>query len=120
MLLGLASRASWIDLPAFLSVYAGDTLWAIMIFWLFRTVYPFASILYCSVLPLCFCFAIEFSQLYHAPWIDHIRATKLGGLILGFGFKFSDLLCYFAGVVIAWSLDALLLKSLLRMPKTSA
>lgn len=32
------------------------------------------------------CFLIECSQLYHAPWIDDIRAVPLGGLILGYGF----------------------------------
>jgi hypothetical protein len=36
--------------------------------------------------------------LYHAGWIDAIRATRLGGLILGYGFLWSDLVCYAAGV----------------------
>ncbi len=49
---------------------------------------------------LLFSFAIEFSQLYHAPWIDSLRATRLGGLVLGFSFVWSDLLCYSAGVLI--------------------
>ena len=38
------------------------------------------------------------SQLYHAPWIDSIRHTTLGGLILGYGFLWSDLACYAVGV----------------------
>lgn len=33
-----------------------------------------------------FLFVIEFSQLYHAEWIDQIRDTSLGGLVLGYGF----------------------------------
>jgi len=41
--------------------------------------------------------AVELSQLYHAPWIDPIRRTTLGGLVLGFGFLWSDLACYAAG-----------------------
>ncbi len=45
-----------------------------------------------------FCFAVEFSQLYQAEWIIMIRQTKIGGLILGYGFLWSDLLCYAAGV----------------------
>ena len=44
--------------------------------------------------------AVELSQLYHAPWIDSIRQTTLGGLILGFGFLWSDLACYAVG---GWS-----------------
>ncbi len=39
-------------------------------------------------------------QLYHAPWIDSIRQTTLGGLILGFGFLCSDLACYALGVLL--------------------
>jgi hypothetical protein len=53
-----------------------------------------------AVLALAFSAAIELSQLYHAPWIDSIRQTTLGGLVLGFGFVWSDLACYAAGVVL--------------------
>jgi hypothetical protein len=35
---------------------------------------------------MLFSVAIDLIQLYHAPWIDSIRQTTLGGLILGFGF----------------------------------
>ena len=38
---------------------------------------------------LLFSFAIEFSQFHHAPWIDNLRATALGGLVVGFGIKVS-------------------------------
>ncbi len=47
---------------------------------------------------MAFAVAIEISQLYHDPWIDAIRQTTLGGLILGFGFLWSDLACYAVGV----------------------
>jgi hypothetical protein len=47
---------------------------------------------------MSFSIAIELSQLYHAPWIDSIRHTTLGGLILGFDFVWSDLVCYAVGV----------------------
>ncbi len=100
MLFGLASRSNLVNLPEFLSLYAGDVLWALMVYWLARTTYPKASILHSAAFALCFCFAIEFSQLYHAPWIDALRATRLGGLVLGFGFLLSDLICYFFGVLL--------------------
>ena len=51
---------------------------------------------------------IEISQLYHAPWIDSIRATTLGGLILGFGFLWSDLICYTVGIVIGAIIDKII------------
>ena len=53
-------------------------------------------------------YLIEISQLYHAPWIDAIRATALGGLVLGFGFLWSDILCYTVGVLLGIIVDGLL------------
>ena len=50
------------------------------------------------MLALAFSVAVELSQLYHASWIDSIRHTTLGGLILGFDFVWSDLACYALGV----------------------
>jgi hypothetical protein len=41
---------------------------------------------------------IEISQLYHAAWIDAIRGYKVGGLILGYGFLWSDIICYAFGI----------------------
>lgn len=92
--IGLASRQygnEWIKL------YLGDVLWAAMIYWGFKFLFahePKRTAFYA----LTFCFLIEFSQLYHAPWIDAIRHTRLGGLVLGFGFLWSDLVCYLVGV----------------------
>ena len=60
------------------------------------------------VLALVFSYLIEISQLYHAPWIDAIRATALGGLVLGFGFLWSDILCYTVGVLLGIIVDGLL------------
>ncbi len=114
MLLGLVSRSSLVVLPDFLSVFAGDTLWALMVFWLFRTIYPSASTLYSASLALCISFAVEFLQLYHAPWIDSIRATKLGGLVLGFSFKLSDLLCYTVGIGVGCILERLLINGCIK------
>jgi hypothetical protein len=47
---------------------------------------------------LAIAYLVEISQLYHAPWIDALRLTALGGLMLGFGFLWSDLACYTVGV----------------------
>ena len=40
---------------------------------------------------------IELSQLYQAPGLNRIRLTTLGGLLLGYIFLWSDLLCYGLG-----------------------
>ena len=44
-----------------------------------------------------FCYGIEASQLYHAEWIDSIRATTLGTRV-GIRFLWSDVVAYTIGV----------------------
>ncbi|MFK8054020.1 MAG: DUF2809 domain-containing protein [Woeseiaceae bacterium] len=104
MLLGLASRADALGLPPFVGLYVGDSLWALMIFWCVRFLSPSMSSLRSVLIALGFAFGIEFLQLYQAPWINAIRATTLGGLVLGFGFKVSDLVSYLIGVGIGYGL----------------
>jgi hypothetical protein len=97
---GLASRWDAISLPVFAAAYAGDTLWALMVFWGFCIFAPGAKTWKVGLAAIAFSYAIELSQFYHAPWIDGLRNTTLGGLVLGFGFKRSDLVCYSVGVII--------------------
>ncbi|WP_349655092.1 DUF2809 domain-containing protein [Neobacillus sp. YX16] len=56
-----------------------------------------------------FSFSIEFSQLYQEEWINQIRGTLLGALILGKGFLTVDLIRYTTGIAIASSLDRLII-----------
>jgi len=87
-------------LPAFLAEYAGDTLWALMLFLLVSTLLAGRPIAMRATISLALAFLVEISQLYHVPWIDAIRQTTLGGLVLGFGFLWTDLVCYSIGVMI--------------------
>ena len=50
----------------------------------------------------------EFSQLYHAPWIDSIRSTFLGHIILGEGFIWVDLVAYAIGIWIGMLAESVL------------
>jgi hypothetical protein len=59
---------------------------------------------------LLFCYAIEVSQLYQAPWINAIRNTTLGALVLGSGFLWSDLLAYALGVGMAFLIEKFVFK----------
>ena len=114
LLFGLASRASWIDKTSFIYLYTGDILWALLVFWLcclfFKKSESRRICLYAAV----FCFGIELSQLYHAEWIDALRQHSLGGLILGYVFKISDLLCYSCGLIIGFSIDRFVLRGVIR------
>jgi hypothetical protein len=104
-LLGIGSRRYAHALPAFIAAYAGDTLWALAAFLGIGLVLPRAPTRTIALLATSFSVAVEISQLYHAPWIDSIRQTTLGGLILGFGFLWSDLACYALGVGIGVLLE---------------
>ena len=103
--LGLASRRYSANLPVFIAEYAGDTLWAIMVFFGISTVVPNARVSHRGMVSLAFAYGIEFSQLFHTPWIDAIRQTTLGGLVLGSGFLWTDIVCYTAGVTIGAVVD---------------
>ena len=69
---------------------------------------------------LLFCYAIEFSQLYKAPWIDNLRHTLFGRLVLGDTFLWGDLLCYTVGIAIGVLLDWRLVKTNLSASHSSA
>jgi Protein of unknown function (DUF2809) len=97
-LLGIGSRRYSQLLPALIAAYAGDSLWALAAFLGIALVLPQASTRTIAILAMTFSVAVEISQLYHAPWIDSIRNTTPGGLILGFGFLWSDLACYAVGI----------------------
>ena len=100
LIAGLASRKFLEHLPVFLAEYAGDTLWALMLFLVLSFVLAGRPILQRCCVSLALAFAVEVSQLYHAPWIDSIRSTTLGGLVLGFGFLSTDLVCYSVGITV--------------------
>ena len=98
VVLGIGSRRFAHSLPAFVATYAGDTLWATAAYLGIGLLLPRASTKHVAALALVVSLAVEVSQLYHAPWIDSIRRTTLGGLALGHGFLWSDLACYAVGV----------------------
>ena len=109
MVLGLSSRKYACNLPECINTYLGDALWAVMI-------YLFASLLLkdrkpslIALLSLLFCYLIEISQLYHAPWIDAIRNTRLGGLVLGFGFLWTDIIAYTLGIGVMLAIESVYL-----------
>ena len=108
VVLGLSSRRYSRVLPEFLASYAGDTLWALTAFLGIGVLFPKWSTARVCVTALLFAFAIELSQLYHSPWVEQIRHTRVGGLILGYGFLWSDLLCYGVGIAIVYILEMLL------------
>ncbi|PWN74994.1 DUF2809 domain-containing protein [Bacillus paranthracis] len=108
IILGLSSRKFAFALPALLNDYLGDALWALMIFIGFGFLFPKIEMKKLAFVSLMFCYGIEVSQLYHAEWIDSIRATTLGGLVLGYGFLWIDLVAYTIGVGVGFLFEFIL------------
>jgi hypothetical protein len=86
----------------------GDALWAAMIVWWVSALAPRARLLARSAAAYGICVVVEVSQLYHAPTLDAIRATRLGQLTLGSGFDTRDLAAYALGVLAAALLDGMI------------
>jgi membrane-bound acyltransferase YfiQ involved in biofilm formation len=108
ILLGISTRRYPMVFPGWFAKYSGDTLWALMVFLGIGFIFSRWSIRSVAIGSLVFSFLIEFSQLYHSQWIESIRHTTLGGLVLGYGFLWSDLVCYTIGVVVGILFENLL------------
>ncbi|HEY8877902.1 MAG TPA: DUF2809 domain-containing protein [Roseateles sp.] len=106
---GLASRRYPGLLPALLGKYPGDALWALMVMVLIGLAKPRWPIARTAGAALLTSFAVEFSQLYQADWINAIRHTTLGHLVLGSGFHAMDLLAYTVGVAAGAAMELLML-----------
>jgi hypothetical protein len=107
--LGLFTRSSFLPLimkGGFIATYAGDTLWATMIYLIICVAFPKWSPFRIALIALGFCYAIEISQLYQQDWLNQIRNTRLGALILGRGFLWTDFLCYTVGIQLAYLFDS--------------
>ncbi|MEG0772853.1 DUF2809 domain-containing protein [Clostridium sp.] len=112
--LGLLSRRITEYIPDIIDLFLGDSLWALMVYFIIRTLFKNSTAKKVALIALLFCFTIEISQLYHGDWIEVIRGTTLGGLILGYGFLWTDLGAYLLGVgfgiIIDGSIEAYLMK----------
>lgn len=105
MIMGLLSRKYMNIFPKAIAPFVGDMLWAMMVYFGLRFLIPKLKLTKTLILAIVFSFSIETSQLYQADWINNIRATTLGGLVLGHGFLFEDLISYSLGIVMGCLLD---------------
>jgi glycopeptide antibiotics resistance protein len=91
-----------------LGKYPGDALWTIVVFLILGFALPRVSTLKVTVLALLISYAVEFGQLYRAPWLVAIRSTTLGHLLLGSDFGWGDLAAYTVGALIALVVETLI------------
>lgn len=105
IVLGLLSRR----VPG-IPLFTGDLLWAMMIFFVMRFLFINTNSRSVALLSFSICCAVEISQLYQEDWINHIRQTIPGRLILGQGFLWTDIIAYAAGVIIGYLIEVTALK----------
>lgn len=108
--LGLASRKFPGLFPELLGKYPGDALWAAAVYLAWAMLLPNVHAIRLTGLALTTSFLVELLQLYHAPWIDAIRAEPIGHLVLGSTFNPADLVAYLAGMLLALLTDLLFLR----------
>ena len=101
--IGLLSR-HFTAVPLFI----GDILWATMVYFIIRFLYISEKMRFVVLISLLFCYTIEFSQLYKAHWIDSLRHTLFGRLVLGETFLWGDLLSYTVGIIIGILIEKLI------------
>jgi hypothetical protein len=88
-----------------LGKYPGDALWTIVVFLLLGFALPRVSTLKVTAIALLISYAVEFGQLYRAPWLVAIRSTTIGHLLLGSDFGWGDLAAYTVGALIALAVE---------------
>ena len=95
IIIGLLSRHF-----SFIPLFIGDILWSTMVYFICRFLFINKKIKFVVLISVLFCFGIEFNQLYKSPWIDNLRHTLFGRLVLGETFLWGDLLSYMVGIAL--------------------
>ncbi|MFG4001777.1 ribosomal maturation YjgA family protein [Flavobacterium aquidurense] len=103
--MGIMSRKT--DL---IPLYIGDFLYAVMMYVFIRTLLIEKKSIQIMITSLLICYAIEFSQLYQAIWINELRNTLAGRYTLGQGFLWSDILAYTLGISLTFMIERMFLK----------
>ena len=101
ILLGLASRRYGASLPDWIARNAGDALWTIAVYLCLALAIPRGSPWKIGLAALGISVLVELCQLLHTPWLDGLRATLPGKLLLGAGFLWADLFRYAAAAALA-------------------
>jgi hypothetical protein len=84
--------------PAVVPLFVGDILWGLAVFLLMRFLFIQKALTFTIIVSLIYAYATEFSQLYSAPWIDNLRQTFFGKVLLGETFYIGDLASYTIGI----------------------
>ena len=111
---GLALRGFGFSfgLSAIVVKYGGSALWAAMVYFLVAMAAPRESRLSIALISAAIAVGVELFRLIHAPWLDALRLTLLGALLLGRIFSAWNMLAYGVGIIFAVGLDGMAVDAL--------
>ena len=94
-------------LPTMVDEHLRGALWALLVYLGWGLLFASASPWRLALCTLAVSFAVEFTQLHHAFWIDRLRGSTLGRLVLGSTFSWIDFMDYAIGAGIGVAGDYL-------------
>lgn len=101
---GLATKRFPIEAAPWVAESAGGAFYVIFFCLFARLLWPTARAWLAALAVLVATCGVEVLQLWHPAWLDAIRATRPGGLVLGSSFSWADFPWYFLGAAcgLAW------------------
>lgn len=105
IILGLASRYFSSLLASWVNVYLGDILYGLMFYYIFSFIFINSDRKKLLLITIIYLSFIEVSQLYRNEFLDNLRNTLIGHLVLGKGFLLSDIFSYILGSLIGYFTD---------------
>ena len=106
---GLAVRRWSAVAPNFFNTYFPDAAWTMAVYCGFGLLFDRGVRLNLPA-ALGVSYLVEISQLFSPPFLVALRRTTLGGLVLGYGFLWSDLVCYTVGALVCAGIETALRK----------
>jgi hypothetical protein len=111
---GLLVRFAPLGLPWFVVKYGGSTLWAVMVYWVLVLVWPRSRPLVLASIAGGIALLVELQRLYHAAWLDAIRVSLPGILLLGRIFSVRDIVAYWLAIGAVALFDGLVIRRVAR------
>jgi hypothetical protein len=103
--IGLSTKFYQGPFEQWVHLYAGDIFYPMFWYFLVRFVWPRFPYVWCAVSVFGFCALVEVSQLWRPAFLQTLRRTFLGAVVLGSGFDWPDFVYYAIGIGLAVGID---------------
>jgi hypothetical protein len=111
---GLLVRFAPLGLPWFFVNYGGSTLWAVMVYWVLVLAWPRSRPYSLAWVAGGIALLVELQRLLHATWLDAIRDSLPGILLLGRHFSVWDIVAYWLAIAAVALFDGFVIRRVAR------